>query len=64
MREVSKDYRTQVWGEIVETIFAPYLVIPLMLESFGISVKEMILRGLYISMPFLMSSSGDLRCMA
>lgn len=40
MREVSKDYRTQVWGEIVETIFAPYLVIPLMLESFGISEKK------------------------
>ncbi|MFP9045304.1 glycosyl transferase, partial [Enterococcus faecalis] len=37
MREVSKQYRTQVWGEIVETIFAPYLFIPMMLESFGIS---------------------------
>lgn len=40
MREVSKQYRTQVWGEIVETIFAPYLFIPMMLESFGISEKK------------------------
>lgn len=40
MREVSKQYRTQVWGEIVETIFAPYLFIPMMLESFGISDKK------------------------
>lgn len=40
MREVSKQYQTQVWGEIVETIFAPYLFIPMMLESFGISNKK------------------------
>ncbi|MGY3781938.1 hypothetical protein ACWH5J_12395, partial [Streptococcus gallolyticus] len=40
MREVSKQYRTQVWVEIVETIFAPYLFIPMMLESFGISEKK------------------------
>ena len=40
MRDVSKEYRTQIWGEIVETIFAPYLTIPFLLEAFGISEKK------------------------
>ena len=37
MEDVTDTYRTQTWGEIVETMFAPYLVIPLTLEMFGIS---------------------------
>lgn len=40
MCDVSKEYRTQIWGEIVETIFAPYLTIPFLLEAFGISEKK------------------------
>ena len=66
MREVSKQYRTQVWGEIVETIFAPYLFIPMMLESFGISDKKfkvtrkgMIRRGRCTFMRFLILFYGD-----
>lgn len=39
MRDVTDSYRTQTWGEIVETVFAPYLVIPIFLESIGISEK-------------------------
>nr|WP_307954041.1 hypothetical protein [Streptococcus uberis] len=40
MRDVTDTYRTQTWGEIVETVFAPYLVIPIFLESIGISEKK------------------------
>lgn len=40
MSDVTTKYRTQIWGEIVETILAPYLVFPLLLESFGISEKK------------------------
>lgn len=32
MRDVSKEYRTQIWGEIVETIFAPYLTMDVKLD--------------------------------
>lgn len=39
MRDVTDSYRTQTWGEIVETVFAPYLVVPIFLESIGISEK-------------------------
>lgn len=40
MRDVTDTYRTQTWGEIVETVFAPYLVLPLFFESIGISEKK------------------------
>lgn len=39
MRDVTSDIRSQRWGEIQETIFAPYLLIPVFLESIGISEK-------------------------
>lgn len=39
MRDVTDTYRTQTWGEIVETVFAPYLVLPIFFESIGISEK-------------------------
>lgn len=40
MIDVTTQYRTQIWGEVVETILAPYLVLPLFLEAFGISEKK------------------------
>ncbi|SDB40319.1 cellulose synthase (UDP-forming) [Streptococcus henryi] len=40
MSDVTNQYRTQAWGEIVETILAPYLVAPLFLEAFGIREKK------------------------
>ncbi|ATF71163.1 glycosyltransferase family 2 protein [Enterococcus innesii] len=36
MQDLSSDIRTQRWGEIQETIFAPYLVIPVFLQAIGI----------------------------
>ncbi|MCA9765903.1 MAG: glycosyltransferase [Carnobacterium sp.] len=39
MRDVTSDIRSQRWGEIQETIFAPYLLIPVFLESIGLSEK-------------------------
>lgn len=39
MRDVSSEIRPQRWGEIQETIFAPYLVIPVFLETIGIKEK-------------------------
>lgn len=38
MRFTSSDIRTQSWGEVQETIFAPYLILPVFLETIG--VKE------------------------
>lgn len=40
MQVVSSDIRTQRWGEIQETIFAPYMVIPVLLESIGIKEQK------------------------
>lgn len=40
MTSVSGEIRSQRWGEIQETIFAPYLVIPVFLESIGITEKK------------------------
>ncbi|WP_414838606.1 glycosyltransferase family 2 protein [Carnobacterium sp. TMP28] len=39
MKDVTSDIRSERWGEIQETIFAPYLVIPVFLESIGLSEK-------------------------
>lgn len=36
MAKVSSEIRTQRWGEIYETILAPFLVVPVFLESIGI----------------------------
>lgn len=36
MRDVSSNLRTNRWGEIQETIFAPYLVIPIFMQSIGL----------------------------
>lgn len=35
MADISSDLRTSRWGEIQETIFAPYLVIPIFLQTIG-----------------------------
>lgn len=40
MSDVSSEIRPQRLGEIQETIFAPYLVIPVFLETIGISEKK------------------------
>lgn len=40
MEDVSSEIRPQRLGEIQETIFAPYLVIPVFLETIGISDKK------------------------
>lgn len=34
MRNVSSDIRTQSWGEVQETVFAPYLILPVLMEIF------------------------------
>lgn len=36
MSDISSDLRTARWGEIQETIFAPYLVIPIFMQTIGI----------------------------
>lgn len=36
MQDLSSDIRTQRWGEVQETIFAPYLFIPVLLQAIGI----------------------------
>jgi len=36
MQDLSSDIRTQRWGEVQETIFAPFLFIPVLLQSIGI----------------------------
>lgn len=36
LRSITGNIRTQRWGEIQETVFAPYLVVPVFLESLGI----------------------------
>lgn len=36
MQDLSTDIRTQRWGEVQETIFAPYLFIPVFLQTIGI----------------------------
>lgn len=40
MRQVSSDIRTQSWGEVQETIFAPYMIIPVFLETIGIKEQK------------------------
>lgn len=36
MTDISSDLRTQRWGEIQETIFAPYLVFPIIFQTIGL----------------------------
>ena len=36
MHDVSSDIRTQRWAEVQETIFAPYLFMPVLLEAIGV----------------------------
>lgn len=36
MQDLSSDIRTQRWGEVQETIFAPYVVMPVLLQAIGI----------------------------
>lgn len=36
MHDMSNDIRTQRWAEVQETIFAPYLFMPVLLEAIGI----------------------------
>lgn len=36
MQDLSSDIRTQRWGEVQETIFAPYLFVPVLLQAIGI----------------------------
>lgn len=40
MQDLSSDIRTQRWGEVQETIIAPYLVIPVLLQALGIKEKK------------------------
>lgn len=40
MKFTASDIRTQSWGEIQETIFAPYLIVPVFLETIGLSEKQ------------------------
>lgn len=35
LRIVASDIRTSSWGEVQETIFAPYLIMPVLLETLG-----------------------------
>lgn len=35
LRFVASDIRTSSWGEVQETIFAPYLILPVILETLG-----------------------------
>ncbi|MHC5374463.1 glycosyltransferase [Enterococcus sp. LJL120] len=36
MQDLSSDIRTQRWGEVQETIFAPFLILPIFLQTIGI----------------------------
>lgn len=36
MQDLSSDIRTQRWGEVQETIFAPYMILPVFLQAIGI----------------------------
>ncbi|MFL2132881.1 glycosyltransferase [Desemzia sp. FAM 24101] len=36
MQDLASDIRTQRWGEVQETIFAPYLVMPVLMQAIGI----------------------------
>jgi cellulose synthase (UDP-forming) len=40
MKDVSSDLRTSRWGEIQETIFAPYLVVPIFMQSIGLKERS------------------------
>lgn len=40
MSDLSSDIRTQRWGEVQETIFAPYLFIPVLLQTMGLKEKK------------------------
>lgn len=40
MKDFSSDIRTQQWGEVQETIFAPYMVFPIFLQTIGIKEKK------------------------
>src|SRR5699024_11733980 len=40
MQDLSSDIRTQRWGEVQETIFAPYLFVPVLLQAIGRSEER------------------------
>ena len=40
MQDLSSDIRTQRWGEVQETIFAPYMVLPVFLQTIGIKENK------------------------
>jgi cellulose synthase (UDP-forming) len=40
MQDLSSDIRTQQWGEVQETIFAPYMVLPVFFQAIGIKEKR------------------------
>ncbi len=40
MRSLSSDIRSQRWCQIIDTILAPYLLIPVILETLGIKMRK------------------------
>lgn len=40
MQDLSSDIRTQRWGEVQETILAPYMIMPVFLQAIGIKEKR------------------------
>lgn len=40
MRDISSDIRTQSWGEVQETIMAPYMIIPVFLQTIGVKERK------------------------
>ena len=40
MRNLSSDIRSQRWCQIIDTILAPYLILPVILETIGIKQKK------------------------
>lgn len=40
MRRLSSDIRNQRWCQIIDTILAPYMIIPVILETVGIKLKK------------------------
>lgn len=40
LKDTSDDIRNERWGEIQETFFAPYLFIPVIMETLGIKAKK------------------------
>ncbi|RKN85948.1 glycosyltransferase family 2 protein [Paenibacillus ginsengarvi] len=40
MRYLSSNIRNQRWSQIIDTIFMPYLIVPVLLETFGIHERK------------------------